>query len=356
MPWFAPLPRPEKSPFVARGRHRIEPARRQFPVPFPQFPVAFPRRIVAATVGGALVAVPLGVAAWQSVSTDGAAVQAAVTTGDRTSSGPASDASGAESYAALDARQLAVDLKARGLARASRGADSSTTRPSLEATAEASATPESTPTEEAPVEPAPVPDVVGQLWATTDVNVRSVPSADGDRIGSLGAITQVDVTGATENGWTQVVIDGQAGWVKSSYLADSEPVPEAAPEPEPEAVSDASCSISAEVESNLTSNARGVYRAVCAAYGGSVSSFGGYRPGDGGDHGSGRAVDIMVSGEAGWEIARYVQSRAAELGVTYVIYEQRIWMAGQSAGNWEWMENRGSSTANHYDHVHVSVS
>jgi hypothetical protein len=116
-----------------------------------------------------------------------------------------------------------------------------------------------------------------------------------------------------------------------------------------------SCSKSTSIEAHLTSNARAVYRAVCALFGGSVSSFGGHRPGDGGDHGSGRAVDIMVSGAAGWEIARYVQAHARELGVTYVIYEQKIWLVGKPTSQWRMMEDRGSRTANHYDHVHVSV-
>jgi hypothetical protein len=121
-------------------------------------------------------------------------------------------------------------------------------------------------------------------------------------------------------------------------------------------VSHASCSISSRIESHLTSNARSVYRAVCANFGRTVSAFGGYRPGDSGDHGSGRAVDIMVSGQPGWAIARYVQAHARQLGVTYVIYQQKIWLAGHPTSQWRMMEDRGSRTANHYDHVHVSVS
>jgi hypothetical protein len=121
-------------------------------------------------------------------------------------------------------------------------------------------------------------------------------------------------------------------------------------------VSGARCSISPSIESHLSSHARAVYRAVCAAYGGSVSAFGGYRGGDPGDHGSGRAVDIMVSGAPGLAIARYVQAHARELHVSYVIYQQKIWLAGRPTGQWRAMEDRGSRTANHYDHVHVSVS
>jgi len=121
-------------------------------------------------------------------------------------------------------------------------------------------------------------------------------------------------------------------------------------------VSDEPCSISSSIETHLTSNARSVYRAVCAAFGDSVSSFGGFRAGDSGDHGSGRAVDIMVSGEPGWEIARFVQAHARELGVAYVIYQQQIWLVGRPTTQWQAMEDRGSRTQNHFDHVHVSVS
>ncbi|WP_158220634.1 SH3 domain-containing protein, partial [Kineosporia sp. A_224] len=202
--------------------------------------------------------------------------------------------------------------------------------------------------------PDPVPAVVRKMWVETQVNVRSGPSASTDRIGSLKALARVGVTGETKSGWTQVVTDGRAGWVRSSFLSKTKPAPK--PKSAAKGVSGASCSISTSIEAHLASNARAVYRAVCAAYGSSVSSFGGYRPGDDGDHGSGRAVDIMVSGDPGWTIARYVQAHARELGVTYVIYQQQIWLAGNPTSQWKGMEDRGSRTANHFDHVHVSVS
>jgi hypothetical protein len=52
-------------------------------------------------------------------------------------------------------------------------------------------------------------------------------------------------------------------------------------------------------------------------------------------------------------VAEYLQGRAGELGITYLIWKQRRWSPG---GSWVAMEDRGSATANHYDHVHVSVS
>lgn len=121
-------------------------------------------------------------------------------------------------------------------------------------------------------------------------------------------------------------------------------------------LSGAACPISGSIEAHLTANARAVYRAVCAAFPGVVSSYGGYRAGSPGDHGTGRAVDIMVSGDPGLAIARFVQAHAAALHVTYVIYQQKIWLVGNPTSDWRPMADRGSRTANHYDHVHVSVA
>ncbi|WP_427385051.1 hypothetical protein [Janibacter sp. G56] len=102
----------------------------------------------------------------------------------------------------------------------------------------------------------------------------------------------------------------------------------------------------------LGPNASLVYAAVKNNFP-QISTIGGYRAGDGGDHGSGRAVDIMVTGSLGDSIAAYMQAHAGELNIAYVIWQQRIWFPG---GGWSPMEDRGSATANHYDHVHVSVS
>jgi hypothetical protein len=70
------------------------------------------------------------------------------------------------------------------------------------------------------------------------------------------------------------------------------------------------------------------------------------------DHPSGRALDLMVRGERGDRIAECALENQDELGVTYVIWEQRI-NYGDGDG-WDRMDDRGSDTENHYDHVHVS--
>jgi hypothetical protein len=314
---------------VSRGRHRVEPVER--PVP------RLPRPVVAAGIGAALLGVALPVTLWPNSGSDPATQAVA----------PADEG---RRDAATDALRTAGAFRAEE--RTSRDRTDSPRR--------------AAPVEQAPAHerPKPVPAVVGQLWVTTDVNIRSSPSAGHDRIGSLEAGARVHITGVTKNGWTQVVTDGRVGWVRSIYLSKSKPQPQPKLQPKPQpqpkrtspGVSNASCSISPGIVSHLTSNARSVYRAVCAAFGRSVSSFGGYRAGDPGDHGSGRAVDIMVSGQPGRDIARYVQTHSRELHVTYVIYEQKIWLAGNPISQWKPMEDRGSRTANHYDHVHVSVS
>lgn len=85
--------------------------------------------------------------------------------------------------------------------------------------------------------------------------------------------------------------------------------------------------------------------------------------GDPQDHGTGHACDFMVTtggtmaaGSAkaqGDRTADYAIAHASALGIKYIIWRQRIYDL-RSPG-WRAMENRGGVTANHYDHVHISV-
>ena len=43
------------------------------------------------------------------------------------------------------------------------------------------------------------------------------------------------------------------------------------------------------------------------------------------------------------------------MGIMYVIWNQKIWSLYYSELGWRKMADRGGVTANHYDHVHVSV-
>jgi cytoskeletal protein RodZ len=68
------------------------------------------------------------------------------------------------------------------------------------------------------------------------------------------------------------------------------------------------------------------------------------------DHPTGLALDFMVDTTTGNALAAYVLAHQGEFGVTYVIWRQRI----NTGSGWDPMEDRGSPTANHFDHVHVS--
>lgn len=84
-----------------------------------------------------------------------------------------------------------------------------------------------------------------------------------------------------------------------------------------------------------------------------ITNIGGFRAGAG-DHGTGKAVDVMVAGSTGDAVAQWAINNMSRLNVSYVIWKQRIWLSG--ASSWRSMEDRGSVTANHYDHVHISVN
>lgn len=96
----------------------------------------------------------------------------------------------------------------------------------------------------------------------------------------------------------------------------------------------------------------GVLAAVLNSYPG-LRNIGGVRPDSLPDHPSGRAVDFMTTDRGlGDGIANLLINRAGELNIEYIIWRQRIWFPGKG---WRQMADRGSVTANHYDHVHVTV-
>ena len=90
-----------------------------------------------------------------------------------------------------------------------------------------------------------------------------------------------------------------------------------------------------------------------------------YRPGNDGEHPLGRACDFMLSTggvmptapwvQRGYNIAAWAQANASRLGIMYIIYRQRIWDIRMASAGWVPMADRGSITANHFDHVHISV-
>jgi hypothetical protein len=115
---------------------------------------------------------------------------------------------------------------------------------------------------------------------------------------------------------------------------------------------------------NVTPRMRQVKDAVDRRFG-PFTAIGCYRPGTDGEHPLGRACDFMLSSggvmpsaskvQLGYAIAAWAQANASRLGIMYIIYRQKIWDIRISSSGWVPMADRGSITANHFDHVHISV-
>lgn len=198
------------------------------------------------------------------------------------------------------------------------------------------------------------PKPVDHKFASEPLNIWKQPREKGPKVGVLEERTKVAVTGQVVGGWAEVLLTGPKGkelvrWVNAEYLAEEKPKPETGPEA---GVSSAPCPDGSEIEGGLTSTATVVYRAVCAAFP-QPTTYGGLDPH--GEHVDGRAIDIMISGEVGWQIAEWLRANASRLQIRDIIYSQRIWTPDRASEGWRYMSDRGSVTANHYDHVHVAV-
>jgi hypothetical protein len=185
-----------------------------------------------------------------------------------------------------------------------------------------------------------------KLWTTTVLNLWTDSGKGATQVGELEAATSVLVTGREAGDRVEVVVDGKSRWVTAGYLSEDKPLTAAAglsmsPCPDP------------GVESGLTSAAVYVYRSVCHAFP-QITSYGGWD--DHGEHSSGKALDIMTSDVAlGNAIAAFLQSHAAELNLYDILWRQQIWTPVRASEGWRTFPSRGSATADHYDHVHVST-
>jgi uncharacterized protein YraI len=205
---------------------------------------------------------------------------------------------------------------------------------------------------------APILKVIGRKYATTDLNVRTEPTGDASVVGVVDKGTKVRVTKTITNGFRYVSYRGKGRWVKNKYLSKTKPKSTASSSSSSSGsssgISGAPCPGGSSVESGLTPDAIRVHRALCHRYPQFTSFLG--RRSSSGYHGQGRALDCMISNSTvGWEAAKWVRANARSLGVSEVIYRQQIWTVQRSSDGWRPMSDRGSPTANHMDHVHVSV-
>lgn len=195
---------------------------------------------------------------------------------------------------------------------------------------------------------AAAPAVVDKLWTTRALDLRLTPAKDAEVDGEFETLKRIGVTGVRKDGFAQVVVAGKVRWVTAEYLAEKKPTgPGNLP------LINKPCAGTSSVENGLVANADRVYRAVCNNFP-QIDRYGG-RDGHG-EHSTGRAIDIMTSDVAlGTAIAEFLKANAAELRLYNVIWRQRIFTQERGGEGWRAMGSRGGATANHMDHVHVSV-
>lgn len=198
-----------------------------------------------------------------------------------------------------------------------------------------------------------VPEPVGHRFATAPLKLRLAPRESARSAGVVEERSKLFVTGERRNGYAEVVMDRKTFWVSAEYLARTKPAPvETVGEAGGTSAVPVAGECTAAPPSGVVAGVMAVYEAVCARFP-MITTYGGWRAD--GEHSDGRAVDIMVSGDLGWQVANYLLANAGSFGLYDIIHSQRIWTAERSSEGWRPMEDRGSVTANHYDHVHVKV-
>lgn len=190
---------------------------------------------------------------------------------------------------------------------------------------------------------------VTPLFTTAELNLRAEPSEKADKLGSVDFGTKVIATGSIEGKYRKVTAGKLEGWVLAKNLSDETPEQAAG-------ITMAQCSRGTRVEARLRADTIRIYRSVCALFPG-VNSYGGWRAGGRAFHKNGRALDIMLTpgreSAMGWKIANYLIANAKAFNVDHIIFEQKIWTP--RSPHWRGMADRGGTTANHYDHVHVAI-
>ncbi len=204
------------------------------------------------------------------------------------------------------------------------------------------------------------PQASGSVTVTVgSLYIRSTSAANGNVVATVYRGTTLQTTGVTSGDRLQVIYQGAARWVFQAYTS--------AGGGSASLVDGGSVTIPSGLTtsgiSQLTSNAKAVFNRVVASYP-QIRTIYGWRASSNwsSDHPNGRAVDVMIpnwsnqgSIDLGWQIANYFATNASSYNVSYIIYRQKQYNAAYPSRGWRAMEDRGSATENHYDHVHISV-
>jgi uncharacterized protein YgiM (DUF1202 family) len=192
-----------------------------------------------------------------------------------------------------------------------------------------------------------LPKITGTRYATATLNIRSTYADKYRLITEVPRGTELKITGVVKNGKMQIIFEKAVRWVTAKYLSKS--------------VSRGMPPSWRAVERGLKPNAIKVHRAARAKFP-QITTYYTLREGVFTDHSTGRALDLMVpdyrsaSGKAlGYKVAAWAKANAKPLGINYVIWNQHIWNITRDSEGWRYMADRGGDSANHKNHVHITV-
>lgn len=200
----------------------------------------------------------------------------------------------------------------------------------------------------------PKPPSTTNRYATANLNIWNAATGTANS-GEIPRGSAVAVTGKVSGGRAEIVHNGAVRWVTASYLSITAPGGAGGS-------SDSGGSLNKGHSSGLdqtTATTKKVIRHIWATQP-AIKTMYGWRRGATPDHPSGRAVDVMLpnyksNNALGWQIAQYYRANAREFGITYIIFDQKIWSVARNSQGWRSMASRGSDAANHKDHVHINT-
>lgn len=212
------------------------------------------------------------------------------------------------------------------------------------------------PVDSGPAAPT-LPAVTGTVTVTVgSLYVRATSAADGAVVATVYRGASLQTTGVTQGDRLQVIYNGAVRWVFKAYTSAAGNNATGGGTTVPPGVTTSGIS-------QLTPSAKSVFNHVIATYP-QIRTIYGWRASSNwsSDHPNGRAVDIMIANwssqssiDLGWTIAKDFAANAKTYNVSYIIFRQQQYNAAYPQRGWRAMEDRGSATENHMDHVHVSV-
>ncbi len=195
------------------------------------------------------------------------------------------------------------------------------------------------------------PVTVATKYATTDLNLWHA-STGSAYTGVIAKGSAVQLTGEERDGRAEAVFNGTPRWVTARYLTTTAP---STPPIDSGAVNYGYSSGLDKANSDIRTIAAHVWATFPQ-----ITTQHGWRNSPASDHYAGRSLDIMIpsyrTNQAyGWEIANYFRTNAKKFNINYIIFEQKIWNITRDSEGWRAMADRGSDSANHLDHVHITT-